>query len=318
MKRLPLSRFAVFSLLCLLLNCSAPEEKIKMAINPWPGYGYFYLAEEIGLFEEEKLPLELVRFDSLADGQRAYIHGRVDALASTIVETVQASQWSGRPLSVLLVTDYSNGGDVIVAQKALPDVRALKGQRVGCEAGSLGIYVLKRALEKNRLTLEDVTVVNVEPGEAEAAFQSGQIDAYVSYPPYSVELMQQDHIEQIFSTAEIPFEVIDIVSVESAVLRKYPDFRRRLHSVWQRALDYEQKHPEEASEILARHLEISEQTLADIKQDLVILNAEDQVSVFSDDSGLKARLSDACLALKFISPSNTECVNLDKHVAVTR
>lgn len=71
----------------ILTGCSkqAQQEKIRLAINPWPGYEFLYLAGQKGFFVEHGLNVEIVELSSLADVQRIYIQGRVDALARRLL-----------------------------------------------------------------------------------------------------------------------------------------------------------------------------------------------------------------------------------------
>jgi hypothetical protein len=46
-------------------------------------------------------------------------------------------------LKVIPIPDYSNGGDVIIADTRIGNMLGLKGKRIGCEVSSLGIYILQ-------------------------------------------------------------------------------------------------------------------------------------------------------------------------------
>ena len=148
-----------------LQGCNSDQENqglVTIGINPWPGYEFLYLAEQKGFFKQVGANIKLVQLASLTDAQETYIEGHTDGMTSTLTEVVQAPFLGGKPLNVVLVTDYSNGGDVIIASKDIPDLTSLKGKTVGCEVSSLGIFILQRALKTVGLTLSDVTVVNVE------------------------------------------------------------------------------------------------------------------------------------------------------------
>ena len=141
----------IFALLSGCDQNSTPP--VTIAVNPWPGYAFLHLAEEKNFFEAHDLNIKVVPVDSLSDAQRAYVHGRVDGMASTVVESVHAHYSAGRPLSVILVSDYSNGGDVILTNDSIDSVAELKSKRVGCEVGSLGVFMLQRALAQQRFKL---------------------------------------------------------------------------------------------------------------------------------------------------------------------
>jgi len=64
-------------------------------------------------------------------------------------------------------------------------VEALKGKRVATTRGSAAQYLLLRALAARGLKASDVTQVYLSPGDAKAAFDSGAVDAWTTWIPYT-------------------------------------------------------------------------------------------------------------------------------------
>ena len=62
--------------------------------------------------------------------------------------------------------------------------RDLKGLRIATGRGSVGHYVLLRALEEAGLSPNDVQIIFLSPADANAAFSSGAIDAWSTWTPY--------------------------------------------------------------------------------------------------------------------------------------
>ncbi|GAB1255749.1 hypothetical protein NBRC116494_02510 [Aurantivibrio plasticivorans] len=301
--------FAIVS--CLLLGCGKPpQETIKIAINPWPGYEFLYLAEHLGYFDTENLPVELVPFGSLSDAQRAYIHGRVDGLASTIIEAVQSQALGGRPLKIVLVPDFSNGGDVIVASNLVESMENIQGVRVGCEIGSLGIYLLSRALEESGFSLDDVELVNVEQSSGARAMDAGNIDAFVTYPPISLEILKQPNRSIIFSSAEIPYEIVDTVAVANDVLENYPNFVEKLRNVWKKVLDYAEQNPDMAYDVMAQREGITSEEFREALGDLKIIGYEEQKAIFSKPAELDQRAKSVCDVLNRVGAIEYNCQEL--------
>jgi NitT/TauT family transport system substrate-binding protein len=180
----------------------------------------------------------------------------VDAMASSLVEVLMARDHTKRHPQVVLVVDYSDGADFIVAKRAIPDVVSLKGRRVGAETGSMGIFVLGRALEQAGLLLTDVTLVSKDQSNMERTYVSGEVDAVVTYPPFSVGLAgapADGHI--IFSSTQIPGEVVDVVAVDADHLN--PEFAPKIQRVWKRIVSYVAGHTEEAYRAMSKREKIS-------------------------------------------------------------
>jgi len=295
-------------IILFLSGCSKPTvSPVEIAINPWPGYEFLYLAEQKGFFEQVKLNAKLIQLDSLSDVQRSYVNGYADGIASTVIEAVQAEVLGGKPLEIVLVPDFSNGGDVIIADKGIKSVKDLKGKTVGCEVSSLGIYILQRALSSHDLKLSDVNVVNIEQLSGEQALLNGSIDAFISYPPVSINILKHDKYHQIFSSAEIPNEIIDTVSISKDALKQNPDFVPKLHKVWQMALDYYQEFPEDALKIMSKREGYSAQKFKDILSELYILDNKAQKALFSKQYALQNSVINVCKTLVHVESIETNC-----------
>ena len=294
-----------------LTACTTEKSKpITIAINPWPGYEFLYLAEKKGFFKQAGANITLIQMGSLADTQRAYVNGHVDGMASTIIEAVQAQPLGGKPLKVILITDYSNGGDVIIAADSITGVKSLKGQKVGCEVSSLGIYILERALTKHGLTLDDVTIINTEQLDGEQAMLDGKIDAFVSYPPVSLEILKHKRFRKVFTSSEIPEEIIDTVSVSSEVLDKNPGLETALLEAWQMAIDYAANNKQDAYAIMAKREGISVSEFEGTLSDLSILDSKTQKQLLSNQKYINKSAQAVCETLVHVGTISTNCNEL--------
>lgn len=230
---------------------------IRIATSPWPGYEFLYLAEKKGFFKEEGVNIKLIRFSALEDIWHAFVRRQTDGMASTLIELLQARE-NGRAAKIVLVTDFSNGADFILARKEVRDMAGLKGKKVAVEAGSLGVFMLARALEKSGLTQSDVQTVGLDQLNMPKALLSGKVDAIVTYPPTSIELTRQgDNVVKIFDSSQIPGEVVDVVSFSVDITTHRSKDIAAFLRAWHKALAYTAAQPEEAYRILAEYQGIS-------------------------------------------------------------
>lgn len=311
MKRQIYASIKLLMLSIVLAACSTEKGKpVTIAINPWPGYEFLYLAEKKGFFKQAGANVTLIQMGSLADTQRAYVNGHVDGMASTIIEAVQAQPLGGRPLKIVMITDYSNGGDVIIARNGIQDIKSLKGLKVGCEVSSLGIYILERALSKHGLTLNDVTVINTEQLDGEQAMLDGKIDAFVSYPPISVEILKHKKFRKVFTSSEIPEEVIDTVSISTEILDKTPGLQHALLKAWQMALDYTANNKQDAYAIMSKREGISVDEFTGTLSDLSILDSGTQKELLNNQRYINQSAQSVCETLVHVEAINTNCNKL--------
>ena len=289
MKRLPILLASAAVALCVavfaFLALSRPGETrpIRIAINPWPGYEFLYLAQQRGFLLDEGLNIELVPFENLEDVRLAYERGDVDGICSTVTEVLQAHENVGRRANIVLVPDTSNGADVIIARQGIRSVRELRGRRVAVEPQSVNILVLYFALLKNDMKLSDVEILYMPSVEKTEAFASGTIDAVVSYPPDSLEIADTPGARTIFSSAETPGAIIDVIAIDAAALEAAPpDFVPALRRAWTRALDYAAASHQEAYALMAEREGISVADFEMALSGVQLLTVEEQVAAIEN------------------------------------
>lgn len=271
-------RSLLITLLLLLSACSPPPpEPLRIAINPWPGFEYLYLAEQLNLFAAEGVQVKILQFASAHDSIRAYGLGQVDGYCTTPGGVLLSSEQSNRHPQIVHVTDYSNGGDLIVAKAPIRSLQQLIGKRVGVEPGSLNSYVLARALHRAGLSIEQLTLVNLGQTEMLDALKSGVLDAAVSYPPFSVPMLKHPQYQEIFTTRSIPGEILDVIAFDASVLAtRKPEVQAMLRAL-DAAYEYANAHPDEAHRLMAARENLTPQEFAKIiRNDVQVLRAVDQ------------------------------------------
>ena len=272
-----LIRYLCISTLIFLFGCfPSKSDRLHIAINAWPGYEFLFLAQEQGFFAEVGLDVQLLETTSLQDSLQLFISKRCDAMACTIIEAVLAADQLKEPPRALLFCDYSNGADVLLASEGVTDFQALCGKRLGVERASLGLVVLHRALTDNGMSFDDVEIVFVD--QISMADRFGvDLAAVVSYPPVSTGILRDGTANVLFSSAEIPYEILDIVVVSPSFAATNPDLGNQLQAVWKRALDYWQAYPDEANFIMAKRLGISVEEIEAAYEEMVIIQPIDQI-----------------------------------------
>jgi len=88
----------------------------------------------------------------------------------------------------------SGDQDALVVPKgsSITSIQQLKGKKIAYGSGSSANYHLLTVLNKAGLTTKGVTLVNLQPANALAAFTSGAVDAWDIWPPYVQQVVAQD------------------------------------------------------------------------------------------------------------------------------
>lgn len=269
----------IWMLLCLatalltsaLTSCSTPHNNpapLRIGSNVWPGYEPLYLARAKGYYDNT--PVQLVEFSSPTEVVRAYQDGTIEAAALTMDEILLLIQ-KGLDPQIVLVMDFSNGADVVMGQAGYRSLKELKGKRIGVEGSALGAYTLSRALTLNHMKPTDIEIVQVPLNEHEIAFKSGLVDAVVTFEPIKTKLTQLG-ATLLFSSAEIPGEIVDVLVVQKKYLKSHPEIVKQLIDHWFLTLDYMKSNPRDAADTIVLRLGITPEQFTRSLKDLEIPN----------------------------------------------
>lgn len=255
-RRLALIFLAVFGAFALAGCSDEPTAKpIRIGTNVWPGYEPLYLARDTGLYDKSKV--QLVEFPSASGVIRALKSRTIEAAALTLDEVLVLLQHK-IPVKVVLVLDISHGGDVIIAKPDITSFQNLHGKRVGVEGSALGAYVLSRALDINAMTIGDISVVQLEADEHERSYKNGKVDAVVTFEPTRTALLNAGGRE-VFTSREIPGEVVDVLIIHEDALKSSPDNIRHISQGWFDALKRLDADPQGSAAIISQRLGVSPQ-----------------------------------------------------------
>jgi sulfonate transport system substrate-binding protein len=101
----------------------------------------------------------------------------------------------GEQVEIVGARQTNGDQDAVVVPKNSPitSISQLKGKKIAYGSGSSGNYNLLTVLTKAGLTTKDVSLVNLQPAEALAAFTSGDVDAWDIWPPYVQQVVAEDN-----------------------------------------------------------------------------------------------------------------------------
>lgn len=234
-------------------GCSRTPDHVSVPVSNWPGYEYFYLAEQAGLARDQGVSLSTVEFADPQAIVHAYLRGDLAIAQLTTVEAVDiCARVLDRCPVVVLVLDESVGGDQVMARQGITAIEQLRGKRVGVTLSTLGPYVLSRALELQGLSLGDVKLHNITLDSMPAALARGSVDAVAVYPPYSEYASRQGNASTVFDSRSIPGEIFDVLVVDPQALEQQKGVLPPLLRAWQAAHDFRRREPRRAVELMAR------------------------------------------------------------------
>lgn len=220
-----------------------------------------------------------LKFDSGADVVQGLGARSVDlSLVGSSPTTKALSAPLNLAVQVVWIHDVIGDAESLVARdKAVSDLAALKGRRIGVPFGSTAHYSLSVALGQAGLSSGDVQLINLSPDKILAAWQRGDIDATWIWDPTLAQTRKTGKIVMSSKdTAAKGAPTFDLATARSQFVAENPGFLK----VWTRAQDYAVKQirsdPEGASESIAAELGIAPADVRSQLEGYTFLDAKQQ------------------------------------------
>jgi NitT/TauT family transport system substrate-binding protein len=213
----------------------------------------------------------------------AFAAGQLDAVPMTNGDTLVTGATGGMGVMIIL-NDFSNGNDMVVARPGITGVADLAGKTVGVEIGFVGHLLLLNALESVGLSEDDVTLVNVPTNETPQVLASGDVDAIVAWQPNSGQALEQvPGATAIYTSADQPGLIYDVLTVNPVSLAQRRDDWSKVVDVWYRTVDYilDPATQPDAVSIMAARVGISAEEYLPFLQGTKILTLEEAKAIMA-------------------------------------
>lgn len=226
---------------------------VGMAVQPWLGYGPWYIAEENGYFADQGVDVEITNFMNDADMTAAFASGRVQVANAASHSALQLIE-QGLDVSIVLLLDASLQADAVLSDGSVSSVADLKGKSVAFEEGSVSNLLLGYALQENGLTLDDITPVPMDPSEAATALLGGSVPVAVTYEPYISEARKAGTFKKIFTASENEGLISDVLVVDNSFLKSNPEAVQHIVDAWGPSVDFLMSDPDAGRSIIAKNV----------------------------------------------------------------
>ncbi|BET65157.1 ABC transporter substrate-binding protein [Opitutales bacterium ASA1] len=210
---------------------------LKVAYSDWPGWTAFAIAGEKGWFKEAGVDVELLWFE-YGPSMEAFGAGQVDAVMVTNGDALVTGAGGARNV-MILVTDYSNGNDMVVALPGINSLKDLKGKKIGVEIGFVDHLLLLNGLKKAGMSESDVELVPTPTNQAPQVLASRQVDAVAAWQPNSgAALKAVPGSKAVYTSADEPGLIYDTVAVSPQSLAQRRADWVKFVKVWDRIVAY--------------------------------------------------------------------------------
>lgn len=231
---------------------------LHLGYSDWPGWVAWQVAIDKGWFKEAGLDVKFEWFDYSAS-MEAFAAGKLDGDFVTNGDALVMGAGGARNVTVL-VTDFSNGNDMIIARPGIHSLKELKGRKIGIEVGLVEHLLLQDGLTKSSMTLQDVTLVNAKTNETPQVLASGQVDAIGAWQPNSgLAIRALPGAHPVYTSAQSPGLIYDVLAVNPATLATHRADYAKLIKVWNRVVSYvnDPKTQDDAVQIMAQRVGVT-------------------------------------------------------------
>jgi NitT/TauT family transport system substrate-binding protein len=329
-KRMWIVFSVVLALMVIISGCSSSNKtastaapsssgkKIVLGFNPWPGYFPFFIAKEKGFFEKYGLNVEIKLFPVLSDQLTALSSGQLDATGVTVNDLVVPLS-KGIDLKGVGVVDISNGGDALVVKKDISSLKDLKGKKMATELGTVDHLLMLVGLKKAGLTEGDVQFTNMAMNDAGPALISGKLDAASLYEPFVGNATKGGANKVLFSSADVPGLITDLIVVKGELVSKRPEDVKNLLRAWFDALAFWKENPDEAMKIMAKAAETPVDEFKGVYNGIKMFTIDEGIKAYEKKDDYSSLFYTANETTKFLTNLNmmTGTPNLDKALDVS-
>jgi NitT/TauT family transport system substrate-binding protein len=213
---------ALFLSLNLVLPCPQLQAKTyKIATTHWIGFSPLNVADVKGFWKEQGLDVQIVNNVDVQLIAKQVETKEVD-IGMNMMGTWTGLYMDNVPIKIIAETDWSSGGDKIIAKKDLV-VSQLKGKPIGTYDTTPAVtFFLNKYLAENGLKLSDVKLVQFDPENLADNFISGRFNLIVNFDPQALRAEKSGQGKVVATSATYSGCIPEGMAMHSDVLKETP------------------------------------------------------------------------------------------------
>lgn len=261
---------------------------LKIGYSDWPGWVAWQVAIDKGWFKEAGVDVKFEWFDYSAS-MDAFAAGKIDAVTMTNGDALVTGAGGAKSVMVML-TDYSNGNDMIVAKPGIKSIADLKGKKVAVEQGLVEHLLLLNGLKKAGMKESDVTLVNAKTNEMPQTLTAKDVSAIGAWQPISGEAMKAaPGSKPIYTSADEPGLIYDVLAVNPASVKARRADWQKVVKLWDKVVAYieDPKTQPDAVKIMAAKSGVSPAEYLPLLKGTKLLSLDEAKKIYVKGDGFK-------------------------------
>lgn len=279
---------------------ASAAQPLNIGYSDWPGWVAWQVAIDKGWFKEAGVAVNFEWFDYSAS-MDAFAAGKIDAVTMTNGDALVTGSGGAKSIMIML-TDYSNGNDMIVAKPGIKSLQDLKGKKVSVELGFVEHLLLLNGLKKAGMKESDITLVNAKTNEMPQMLSSADISAIGAWQPVSGQAMQAvPGSKPIYTSADEPGLIYDVLAVNPASVSAHRAEWQKVVKVWDRVVAYinDPKTQADAVKIMAARVGIAPDDYLPLIKGTKILSLSEGQKIYVKGPGFKSLYGSSKIADDF-------------------
>lgn len=273
---------------------------LKIGYSDWPGWVAWQVAIDKGWFKQAGVPVTFEWFDYSAS-MEAFAAGKIDAVTMTNGDALVTGAAGGKSV-MLMLTDYSNGNDMIIGKPGVRSVKALKGKKVAVEMGFVEHLLLLNGLKKAGMKESDVTLVNAKTNEMPQMLASGDVAAVGAWQPIAGQAIKSvPGARPIYTSADEPGLIYDVLAVSPVSAKQRRADWLKVVKVWDKVVKYinDPKTQPDAVKIMAARVGVSPEAYLPLLKGTKLLSLADARKIYVKGEGFKTLYGSSKIADAF-------------------
>lgn len=307
----------VLSAMLFAAQPSRAEAPLKIGYSDWPGWVAWQVAIDKGWLKEEGVNAEFQWFDYVAS-MDAFAAGKIDGVTVTNGDALVMGGGGTKSVMIML-TDYSNGNDMIVGKPGIKSLKDLKGKKIGIEVGFVEHLLLLNGLEKEGMKESDVTLVNTTTNATPQVLASGDVDAIGAWQPNSGMAMKLvPGAKPVYTSAQEPGLIYDVITVSPASLASRRDDWMKLIKVWGKVVAYinDPATQDDAVKIMAARVGLTPAEYKPLLKGTKLIDLTEAKTIFKKGTGFSSLYGSSQIAddFNFKNAVYKEKQNVDSYI----
>ena len=214
------------------------SETINLSLDEWIGWKSIIDAngglstEKGSIYDKLGINVNISIINDATQSSNALVSGQIDAAGYTINRTAFLSKKfkdAGVDVVMPFITNFSNGGDGIIANSNIKTVNDLTNAKIGVpqfsEAHSLVVWFINQSdlSDSDKDKIINNLVFFTTPDEAAKAFFAGQVDVAATWEPYLTQAKNMSNAHILFSTASSSSLIMDGILFNADFANKNPE-----------------------------------------------------------------------------------------------